>query len=184
MMLRQIDHMVVLVNDLLDVSRISQDKVRLRIQRVDMNALISESVKNLRLQLAGDSRELTVQLAEKPLFVNGDESRLVQVISNILNNAVKYTPNDGQIWIMAGRSGPRAVIRIKDNGVGIAAGNLTDIFESFVQIEPTIDRATGGLGLGLAVVKKLIELHGGTIQAESVGLGLGSEFIIELPSTE
>lgn len=184
LMLRQVDHMVNLVNDLLDVSRISQGKIRLRIEKVDITALISESVKNFQIMLENTGRTLFLELPGDPLFVNGDASRLVQVISNILSNAAKYTPDDGQIWVTARRSGSLVVIRIKDNGIGIAADNLNDIFESFVQIEMTIDRSMGGLGLGLSVVKKLVELHQGSIRAESAGLGQGSEFIIHLPAVE
>lgn len=185
MMLRQIDHMVVLVNDLLDVSRISQGKISLRKQRVDLTALIAESVENFLPVLEGTGRKLHLNLPEKSYFVFADESRIIQVINNILNNAVKYSPEDtGRIWVAAAQSGSMMIIRIRDNGIGIAEGDLTDIFESFVQIEATIDRSMGGLGLGLSVVKKLVELHQGTIHAESEGLGRGSEFIIRLPLAE
>jgi len=180
LMLRQINHMVVMIDDLLDVSRLSQGKIKLRMERLDLTTIIDQSAGNFRA-VNGTSRSISVSIPDGPLFVMGDESRLTQVINNIVSNAVKYTAEGGHIRILAGQTESEIIMRIKDNGIGIASYNLSDIFESFVQIEATIDRSMGGLGLGLAVVKKLVELHGGTIYAESEGLGRGSEFIIHLP---
>lgn len=184
MMLRQIDHMVLLISDLLDVSRVSQGKISLRLQEVDLVGLIVEVAGNLSSRFDDSKRRLHVNLPDHPLIVMGDELRLIQVITNILNNAIKYTSVDGNIWLTARKSNSYITMSVKDDGIGIASENLTDIFESFVQIEAAIDRSKGGLGLGLAVVKKLVEMHGGTIRAESKGVGHGSEFIIHLPKPE
>ena len=181
LMTRQIDHMVVLVNDLLDVSRISRGKVNLRMAPLNLLEVVAESLEIARPMFAGSGRILHSNVPDEPIVINGDMSRLIQVVHNILNNAVKYTQEDGELWLSVGMSGDQAEIRIRDNGVGIAKENLTDVFESFVQIDATIDRTLGGLGLGLSLVKQLIGLHGGTVFVESEGPGRGSEFVIQLP---
>lgn len=184
LMMRQIDHMVKLVNDLLDVSRINQGKVNLRMTRINLQDVISESLEIAQPMFDNSGRMLHINVLKKPLYVYGDFFRLNQVFHNLFNNAVKYTREGGQVWLKVVRQNDKADISIRDDGVGIAEENLVDVFESFVQIDATIDRSQGGLGLGLSLVKQLIELHHGTVFVISRGLGLGSEFIVRIPLIE
>jgi PAS domain S-box-containing protein len=180
-MVRQIDHMVVLINDLLDVSRISRGKINLRLNRINLVDVIHEALAAIRPLLASSGRKLYTTIPDTPVYMKGDVSRLLQVFHNIFHNAVKYTAEDGRIWLHVNQQNEAVTISIRDDGIGIARENLADVFESFVQIGITIDRSQGGLGLGLSLVKQLIELHGGTVFVISDGLGEGSEFIIQIP---
>ena len=180
---RQLRQLVHLVDDLLDVSRISQGKVELRRQRVDVVDAVRAAVETSRPLIAAGRHELTVQLPPAgELVVEADLTRLTQVIANLMNNAAKYTPERGRITVAAERSGAaEALVQVHDSGVGIPAEMLPRVFDLFAQVDRSLDRAQGGLGIGLALVRKLVEMHGGRVQAHSEGLNRGSTFSIRLP---
>jgi signal transduction histidine kinase/CheY-like chemotaxis protein len=178
---RQAEHMTDLVNDLLDVSRVTRGLVTLEKDELDLNAIVSAAVEQVRPLIDARRHALTLQLSGEPAHVTGDRTRLVQVISNILNNAAKYTAPGGRIVLAVAVGDERATVSVRDNGVGIAPEVLPYIFDLFTQAERTPDRSQGGLGIGLALVKSLVALHGGTVHAHSEGLGQGSEFSICLP---
>ena len=184
MMERQLSHMVRLIDDLLDVSRISQDKLELKQERVNLTQLLRHAVETNRPQCERHGLELTLTLPARPLYVKGDMGRLAQAVNNLLNNSCKYTERSGRIRLTLEREGGEAVIRVQDTGVGIAADQLPRIFEMFVQVDGSIDRSQGGLGIGLTLSKRLVEMHGGRLTASSPGLGLGAEFAIHLPIVE
>jgi len=179
---RQAEHMTDLVNDLLDVSRVTRGLVTLEKEELDLNAIVAAAVEQVRPLIDTRRHALTLQLSGQPARVIGDRTRLVQVISNILNNAAKYTAPGGRIVLAVTVDGERATVAVRDNGVGIAPEVLPYIFDLFTQAERTPDRSQGGLGIGLALVKSLVALHGGTVHAHSDGLGQGSEFSLVLPS--
>ena len=181
LMQHQVDHLVRLVDDLLDVSRIVQGKIDLRREPLDVAAVIQRSVSVLRQCMEQQDQILTLSLPGEPIWVRADAVRLAQVLENLLNNACKYTQRGGRIEISLERQGGEALIRVRDNGMGIEAGLLPRIFDLFTQADRTLDRARGGLGIGLTLVRRLVELHGGTITAESAGLRLGSTFVVQLP---
>jgi PAS domain S-box-containing protein len=181
MMGRQLDHMVRLVDDLLDMSRISQGKVRLCKEQVDLKAAILSAVEEVGPLIQAQAHQLTVTRPPEAIYLDADSSRLVQVISNLLSNAAKYTEKGGHIWLTADRQDNEAVVSVRDTGIGIAAEHLNHIFEMFSQVEPALERSHGGLGIGLAMVRGLVELHGGCVEARSDGIGRGSEFIVRLP---
>ncbi|GAB3284748.1 hypothetical protein GCM10027347_61820 [Larkinella harenae] len=181
MMSREVTHLNRMVDDLLDVGRISQGKIQLKKERLELNGLIREALETARSQFSSRKQALTIQLPTAPLWVDGDRTRLTQVVRNLATNAAKYTPNDGQIRVTLEQESRQAVLRIRDSGIGIAPDQLEAIFEVFVQVSSSLDRPQGGLGLGLAVVKRLVELHGGQVGASSPGLGQGSEFMVRLP---
>ncbi|HEX3762854.1 MAG TPA: ATP-binding protein [Kofleriaceae bacterium] len=178
---RQVRHMTRLVDDLLDVSRIARGKIELARSRVELAAAVDDAVELVR-SLADERRHALIVHADRGLAIDGDRARVVQIISNLLTNAVKYTPAGGRIELVAGRDGDRAVVQCTDTGVGIPAGLLRYIFDPFVQHEATLERAMGGLGLGLAIVRSLVELHGGTVTAASEGEGRGATFTVTLPA--
>jgi signal transduction histidine kinase/ActR/RegA family two-component response regulator len=178
---RQAEHMTDLVNDLLDVSRVTRGLVTLEKEELDLNVIVSAAVEQVRPLIDARRHALTLQLSGQPAHVIGDRTRLVQVISNILNNAAKYTAPGGRIMLAVTVDDERATVAVRDNGVGIAPEILPYIFDLFTQAERTPDRSQGGLGIGLALVKSLVALHGGTVHAHSEGLGQGSEFSICLP---
>ena len=177
---RQLSHMVRLVDDLLDAARITTGKLELRKARVELSTLLTNAVEANRPLIDQMGHELTVALPPMT-YVYGDPVRLTQVISNLLNNAAKYTDKGGQIVLAAAQQGDEAVITIKDSGVGIPADMQRRIFDTFAQVDRSLTRSQGGLGLGLTLVKQLIELHGGTVSVHSDGLGTGSEFTVRLP---
>jgi signal transduction histidine kinase len=177
---RQVQHLVGLVDDLLDVSRITRGKVELRAEPVAIAEVVARAIEVVSPLLEQRRHALTVDVPDG-LAVHGDPTRLAQVVSNLLTNAAKYTPNGGQITIGAAREGDQVTIRVGDNGVGIEPTMLRRVFEPFAQERQSIDRAQGGLGLGLAIVDNLVKLHGGTVSARSDGRGLGSEFTVSLP---
>jgi PAS domain S-box-containing protein len=181
---RQVGHMVRLIDDLLDMSRISQGKVQVRKERVELAELIRSAVETARPLIDAQAHELTVTLPPEAIWLRADPIRLAQVIANLLNNAAKYTAKGGHIWLTALRQGTEAVVSVRDTGIGIAAEHLSHIFEMFSQVAPALKRSQGGLGIGLSLVRGLIELHGGTVEARSDGLGLGSEFKVRLPIVE
>jgi PAS domain S-box-containing protein len=184
MMDRQLEHMVRLIDDLLDISRISQNKIELRRARVPLAAIIDAAVETARPAIEAERHDLSVSLPSDPLFLDADLTRLAQVFSNLLSNSAKYTPAGGCIWLTAERQGDHVVVEVRDNGIGIPAEALPRIFDMFSQVDRTIERATGGLGIGLALVKGLVELHGGTVVAKSEGPGKGSTFTVRLPALQ
>jgi PAS domain S-box-containing protein len=181
MMERQVGQMVRLVDDLLDISRITQGKVQLRKERVELAAVVRSAVEAARPLIEAQAHELTITLPQEPVYLEADPTRLAQVFANLLDNAAKYTEKGGRIWLTAERRGGEVSVSVRDTGIGIAAEHLPRIFEMFSQVEPALERAHGGLGIGLALVRALVELHGGTIEARSAGIGRGSEFTVRLP---
>jgi signal transduction histidine kinase/ActR/RegA family two-component response regulator len=184
MMGRQLAQLVRLIDDLLDVSRISRGKLELRKDRVELAAIIRQAVETCRPMAEGADHEVTVTLPPQPVYLDADPVRLSQVVSNLLNNACKFTGRRGRISLTAGRQGGDVAVAVKDNGIGIPPDKLGDIFEMFSQVDQSLERAQGGLGIGLTLARRLVELHGGSIEARSEGLGAGSEFIARLPAAE
>lgn len=178
---RQTDHLARLVDDLLDISRIERGKIAIRKEVVDLIAVVDQSLEVSRPLIQSRQHELIVSVPNAPVPLVGDGERLAQLISNLLNNAAKYTPAGGTIWLTVTREDGTALIRVKDTGEGISQALLSQIFDVFAQAERTLDRSQGGLGLGLAIAKKLVELHQGRIEAHSEGPGKGSEFSVWLP---
>jgi PAS domain S-box-containing protein len=178
---RQVGHVVRLVDDLLDLSRVSRGRIELRRKVVELTSIVNDAVEAVRPLCAEMDHELTVTLAPQRTYVNADPLRLVQALSNLLNNACKFTDRGGRIRVIVDRKGTEAVIRVQDTGVGIAAEQLSRIFEMFAQVDASLERARGGLGIGLTLVRYLVEAHGGTVEAHSAGVGQGSEFIVRLP---
>jgi PAS domain S-box-containing protein len=178
---RQVAHMVRLVDDLLEVSRITRGKVDLKREPVDLATAVRAAVDTARPLIDTAGHRLTVELPAEPVTADADPVRLVQVVTNLLNNAAKYTPAGGAVTVVAGREADRAVVRVRDTGVGIPADMLARVFDLFTQVDRTRRQAQGGLGIGLALVKSLVELHGGAVEAHSDGLGKGSEFVVRLP---
>jgi PAS domain S-box-containing protein len=181
MMERQVGHMVRLIDDLLDVSRITRGKVELKRERVDVRSVIDAALEVTRPVIDASNHMLFVAPVDRSLKIDADPTRIAQVISNLLNNAAKYTPEGGRIELATERDANEVVISVRDNGVGIGAEMLPKVFEMFTQVGRTIDRAQGGLGIGLALVTRLVEMHGGTVKAHSEGLGHGSRFSVHLP---
>lgn len=178
---RQTTHMARLVEDLLDLSRVRRGKVTLRREAVDLGTVLSTAVEMSRSLVESRKHGLEVAPFASPLWVSGDPIRLVQVVSNLLTNAAKYTPEGGHILISATGEAGAAVIRVRDDGVGIPREMLSRVFDLFTQVWPAADGRAEGLGIGLALVRRLVELHGGTVEAISEGPGRGSEFVVRLP---
>jgi len=178
---RQVDHLVRLVDDLLDVSRVTRGKIGLRPQPVELAEVIASAVETVQPLIASQQHRLTVGVAHGSLKVNADPTRMIQVFGNLLTNAAKYTDEGGEISVDVREDAGRAVVEVCDNGVGIAPDVLTHVFDLFVQAQNPATKAQGGLGVGLTLVKNLVELHGGSVEARSAGLGLGSQFIVTLP---
>jgi PAS domain S-box-containing protein len=181
MMDRQLSHMVRLIDDLLDVSRISRNKMELRRTSVFLRDAVSAAVETARPAIESAGHELTVTLPEESVHLDADLTRLAQVFSNLLTNAAKYTEQGGKIWLSASLVGSEAVLTVQDTGIGIPAEALPRIFDMFSQVDRSVERATGGLGIGLALVKGLVEMHGGTVAAASDGEGAGTTFTVRLP---
>jgi len=181
MMERQLTHMVRLVDDLLDISRVSQGKIELRTERVEVRAVIDAAVETSRPLIEEAGHNLVVVVPDEPIFVDGDMTRLVQVVSNLLTNSAKYMHRGGHIELMVSVESRFVTIRVKDEGIGIPPAMLAKVFVMFTQVDRTLEKTTGGLGIGLSLVKGLVEMHGGTIEANSDGEGKGSEFVVRLP---
>jgi signal transduction histidine kinase/DNA-binding response OmpR family regulator len=179
---RQVRHLARLVDDLLDVSRINSGKIELRKGRVDLREAVARAVETARPLIESRRHELTVELPPHPLTLSADKARLEQVLSNLLNNAAKYTEPGGTIRLEVVREGDEAVARIRDDGIGIEPRLLPRVFELFTQADRSLDRSQGGLGIGLTLVRRLVELHGGLVSAHSEGIGRGSEFTVRLPA--
>src|SRR5206468_1971398 len=179
---RQLKQLVRLVDDLLDVSRVTSGKIDLKIESVDVGEVVVAAVETSRPYVDALEHTLTVLLPPERLLLRGDFARVAQVLANLVNNAAKYTDRGGRISVTAAREGTEIVFRVRDTGVGIPKELLSSIFEPFTQIDRTLDRSRGGLGLGLTLVRRLVEMHGGRVLAQSEGPGLGSEFTVALPA--
>ena len=180
-MQRQLTHMVRLIDDLLDVSRITRGKLELKRERVTLASVINAAVESSRPLIERKQHTLRVAVSDGALSLDADLTRIAQVIGNLLNNASNYTPSGGTIELSAEPEGELALIRVRDNGVGIPPDRLEDVFEMFSQVNRTLERSQGGLGIGLALVRSLVEMHGGSVRAESAGPGQGSTFSVRLP---
>ena len=178
---RQVTIMVRLIDDLLDVSRISRNKLDVQKERVELAAVLESAVESCRPLINQYAHELTISLPTEALYLDADSVRLAQVFLNLINNAAKYTKHGGQIWLTAKREGREAVISIKDNGIGIPGDMLSTIFEMFLQVDRSLEQSKGGLGIGLTLVRRLVEMHDGSIEARSNGPNEGSEFVVRLP---
>jgi PAS domain S-box-containing protein len=178
---RQLGQLVRLVDDLIDVSRITRNKIELRKEHVELASVLHQSVEACRPLAECANHQMSVTLPPEPIYLHGDPVRLAQVFSNILHNACKYTDPGGKIWLTAERQGSDVVVKVKDTGLGIPPDKLASVFEMFTQIDRTVERSQGGLGIGLTLVKRLVEMHDGTVTAHSEGPGKGSEFVVRLP---
>jgi PAS domain S-box-containing protein len=178
---RQVEHMVRLVDDLLDVSRITRGKIILSRKPVSLGDVVATALESARPVIESRGHRLNVVVPERPPWVEGDLTRLAQVLLNLLDNAAKYTDAGGRIELLVAEEVHDAVLRVRDSGVGISPEVLPNVFELFTQADATLDRARGGLGLGLTLVRRLTEMHGGTVSVASLGLGQGSEFAVRLP---
>jgi CheY-like chemotaxis protein len=179
---RQTQQLSRLVDDLLDVSRITQGKVTLRREPVTLQEIVARALETARPTIEAREQDFRLSLAAEPIGLHADEARLAQVVANLLDNATKYTPAGGTIWLDVERTGQTAVLRVRDAGAGLAPDLLPNVFDLFVQGDRSLARTRGGLGIGLTIVRRLVELHGGRVEARSPGLGQGSEFIVELPA--
>jgi PAS domain S-box-containing protein len=178
---RQVDQMVRLVDDLLEVSRITSGKIALRRERVELAAVLRAAIETSGPLVEASRHRLALSLPDEPLFLDADPLRLAQVFANLLNNAAKYTEEGGQISLAARREGAAAVVSVRDDGVGIPPDRLAEVFDLFSQVDRSLGRAQGGLGIGLTLVRRLVEMHGGRVEAHSEGPGRGSEFVVTLP---
>jgi PAS domain S-box-containing protein len=181
---RQVQQMARLIDDLLDISRITRGKLQLRKEGVELAAAVRTAVEAARPLIDAHAHQLTVTLPPEPVRMDADPVRLAQVFANLLNNAAKYTEKGGQIWLSAERQGREVMVSVRDTGIGIPAEYLPRLFEMFSQLAPALERSQGGLGIGLALVRGLVELHGGRVEAHSAGPGRGCEFIVRLPTLD
>jgi len=181
MMERQLEQMVHLIDDLLDLSRISRGKIELRNKRIEVTTIVQAALEASRPAIDEACHELKISAPSEPIYVDADVTRLGQVISNLLNNAAKYTERGGRIYLAVEPSDREVMIRVKDNGIGIPAHMLPHVFDMFTQVDRSLERSQGGLGIGLSIVKRLVEMHDGRVHARSDGPGMGSEFIVCLP---
>ncbi|UXI66526.1 response regulator [Tahibacter amnicola] len=181
---RQLRQLVRLVDDLLDVSRITRDKIDLRRERIDLTTTLTAAVEMVVPQMDAMNHQLSVEVPDSPIYVDGDAQRLAQVFGNLLSNACKYTDTGGAITLRTGIENGVVVVTVCDNGIGIPAEKLDGIFDLFVQVDTSLERSQGGLGIGLTLVKRLVEMHGGVVAARSGGAGQGSQFEVRLPLAE
>ncbi|MDB5035346.1 MAG: domain S-box [Chlorobi bacterium] len=181
MMERQLGQMVRLIDDLMDMSRISRNRIELRRGPVDIAGIVHDAVETSRPLIEGAAHTLRLELPAGPVMVDADATRLSQVFSNLLNNAAKYTEPGGHISLSVGPDGDTVVVAVEDDGVGIPGEMLPGIFEMFTQVDQSLEKARGGLGIGLTIVRRLVEMHGGTVEARSAGVGHGSRFMVRLP---
>jgi PAS domain S-box-containing protein len=178
---RQVTVMVRLIDDLLDMSRMSRNKLDIRKERVELATLLESAVEGSQSLMQQCGHELTVSLPPQPIHLDADAVRLTQVFMNLLNNAAKYTNKGGHIWLTAVKEGSDAVVSVRDNGIGISGEMLPRIFEMFTQVDRSLERSQGGLGIGLTLARRLVDMHDGTIEAHSNGTDQGSEFVVRLP---
>jgi PAS domain S-box-containing protein len=185
---RQVGHMVRLVDDLLDLARISRGKIALRWGRVDLESVIHQALEAVRSLSDSMGHDLEVAVPPEPVCLNGDPARLAQIVSNLLNNACKFTPRGGHVWLSVTRepsaegSCPGIVISVRDDGIGMSPDQLPRMFEAFTQANSSLEHTGSGLGIGLTLVKTLVQMHGGSVEARSAGIGQGSEFLVHLPT--
>jgi PAS domain S-box-containing protein len=179
---RQVNHMARLIDDLLDVARITQGRITLRREPLELMPLLYSAVESVRPFIDARGHELRIEPPAQPIYLNADATRLTQVVSNLLSNAAKYTDAGGRIWLSARQEGEQAVVSVRDSGIGITLELLPHLFDPFTQSERTLDRAQGGLGIGLSLVKRLAEMHGGSVEVFSEGYGKGSTFTVRLPA--
>ena len=177
---RQVQQLKLLVDDLLEISRVTTGRVQLRQERVIVGGIVERAVETAQPLIGQRRHVLTVSLPPDPIWLHADAARMEQVVVNLLNNAAKYTDEGGRIWLTVERDGDLMDLRVRDTGIGIAAELLPRIFDLFTQAERSLDRSQGGLGIGLCLVQRLVDLHGGTVEAFSV-LGQGSEFVVRIP---
>jgi PAS domain S-box-containing protein len=178
---RQLSQMVRLVDDLLDLNRITHDRLELRRSEVELSSVIQQAVEVARPLIDAERHHLIVELPDEPVYLNADRMRLAQVFSNLLNNSSKYTKSEGTISLLAERADGEVVVTVRDNGAGIPPDKLHSIFDMFMQVDRTADRSQGGLGIGWTLVRRLVEMHGGSFEPRSDGEGMGSEFVVRLP---
>ncbi|HEX4144680.1 MAG TPA: ATP-binding protein [Pirellulales bacterium] len=178
---RQVRQMTRIVDDLLDISRITRGKIKLQKTAVDVSSVISAAVETSRPLIESRQHKLNITVASGALRINADITRMAQAVTNLLNNAAKYTEEGGEIWLSVDRDGSDATITVRDNGVGIPVELLPSVFDLFTQADRTIDRSQGGLGIGLTLVRSLVELHQGSVSASSDGPGKGSKFVVRVP---
>jgi CheY-like chemotaxis protein len=181
MLERQVGQMAHLVDDLLDVSRITRGTIELRKETIDLARVVEQAVEANRALYESMGQELTVRVAPEPIRFDADPTRVAQVIGNLLNNACKFTDRGGHISLSVERAGREAVVRVRDDGVGIVSADLDRIFDMFAQVDSTLERSRGGLGIGLTLVKRLVEMHEGTVAVHSEGPGRGTEVVVRLP---
>jgi CheY-like chemotaxis protein len=184
MMDRQLVHLVRLIDDLLDVSRVTQGKIVLRKARIQVADVVRAAVEVSRPLIDASRHSLTVDLPSAPVWLDADLTRMAQVVGNLLNNAAKYTKEGGEIRLSVRADKKDAVLMVSDNGIGIAPEMQAEVFQLFTQVDSRSDRARGGLGIGLALVEQLVTMHGGTVKAESAGIGKGSVFSVSIPRAE
>jgi len=181
---RQVNHLVRLVDDLLDVSRVTLGKIDLRKEKVELAAVVARAVETVQPLMEALGHRLELSIPNESMVLYADPVRLAQVIANLLTNAAKYTEANGHIWVSATQQASGHVeLTVRDDGIGIGADALPHVFELFVQVDHTSTKAQGGLGIGLTLAKTLVEMHGGTVEARSAGLGKGCEFIVRLSLT-
>jgi PAS domain S-box-containing protein len=178
---RQVQHMARLLDDLLDVSRITQDKLQLKKERIELRRVLETALETTLPFVEESGHAIDLRLPDDPIPVDADPVRLSQVFANLLNNAAKYTDRGGRIWLRVERKGATVAVSVRDTGIGISAESLPTVFDMFSQATPALERAHGGLGIGLSLVRGVVELHGGRVSARSDGPGTGSEFVVELP---
>jgi signal transduction histidine kinase/DNA-binding response OmpR family regulator len=182
MISRQVSHLIRLVDDLLDASRITQGKIRLTLEPVDVASIVDQAIEASRPEIEARQHRLDIELPSGPLHVLGDSTRLAQVLTNLLNNAAKYTPTGGDISLNVRAVDDLTVVfSVRDSGMGIPAEMLNRVFDLFTQVDRTLDRSEGGLGIGLTVVRRLVEMHNGRVEVRSAGIGQGSEFTVRIP---
>ena len=181
---RQAGAMARLLDDLLDISRVTSGRIRLDRQRVDLRTVLESAVETARPLLDSRGHAFSMELPQEPVLLDGDALRLAQVFANLLTNAAKYTDPGGHIAVSVQRQGTEAIVRVRDTGIGLAQHELEHVFQMFSQVRGLLDRSQGGLGIGLSLVRALVELHGGWVRAESAGPGQGSEFVVGLPAAQ
>ena len=179
---RQLEHMTQLLDDLLDVSRITRNRLELRKHRVSVAHVVQRSLETSRPGIEGLGHRVVVHLPEQEIWLDADPLRVSQVISNLLNNAAKYTDRGGHLELRVTREGSDVLFAVKDDGIGIAPAHLPNVFDIFAQVAPALERSQGGLGIGLSLVRGIVQAHGGSVEASSAGLGHGSEFVVRLPA--
>ena len=178
---RQTQHLSRLLDDMIDLARVSDGAVRLRKEPVEIAQIVSQAVETARPWIEEHGHRLDVTVPPGLAALEADRTRLLQVLTNLLSNAAKYTPDNGRVSIVAGQQGDHIVLRVRDSGIGITAAQLPHVFEPYWRAEPSVARSREGLGIGLALVRRLVEAHGGSVCAASAGPGNGSEFVVRLP---